>query len=330
MSTKSKKILQGVLIGIVLQILIIFAWYKIEITPEINQINSLVSFNENHIKELKEKDPEKFLFNDNYTDEQFNKDYKLFSDIYKVTYNKEKEDNWGKDYPKVLWGGVLNKYYSIMYLNKVYPEFSYDKLMDYQLLNTLKAISVKDENKRDALLLENSKFVKEKFRYTELIMLESTNSILFMDKYYYDEMVKLFNDKYGDDSIIKALMVKSTNIIPVLENVKKPSNNLDKQNKEDSDRDAITRKERDKINLKIGEAFLNNDKDKMKLYVKQMREYMNFLNGFNLPYYQELGRTSSYDYKKRVIALQVVLFKNGSDKDTEKLLHTVALSRYPY
>lgn len=328
--SKLKKILKAVLIGIVLPILIVFIWYKIEITPEVNQINSLVSFNENHIKELKEKDPEKFLFNDNYTDEQFNKDYKLFSDIYNTIYSKEKEDNWGKDYPKVLWGGVLNKYYGIMYLNKVYPEFSYDKLMDYQLLNTLKAISVKDENKRDALLLENSKFVKEKFRYTELIMLESTYSALFMDKYYYDEMVKLFNDKYGDDSIIKALMVKSTNIMPVLENVKKPSNNLDKQNKEDSEKDAITRKERDRLNLKIGEAFLNNDKDRMKLYVKQMREYMNFLNGFNLPYYQELGRTSSYDYKKRVIALQIVLFRNGSDKDIEKLLHTVTLSRYPY
>lgn len=328
--SKLKKILKGVLIGILLPILIVFIWYKIEITPEVNQINSLVSFNENHIKELKEKDPEKFLFNDNYTDAQFNKDYKLFSDIYNTIYSKEKEDNWGKDYPKVLWGGVLNKYYGIMYLNKVYPEFSYDKLMDYQLLNTLKAISVKDENKRDALLLENSKFVKEKFRYTELIMMESTYSALFMDKYYYDEMVKLFNDKYGDDSIIKALMVKSTNIMPVLENVKKPSNNLDKQNKEDSEKDAITRKERDRLNLKIGEAFLNNDKDKMKLYVKQMREYMNFLSGFNLPYYQELGRTSSYDYKKRVIALQIVLFRNGSDKDTEKLYHTVILSRYPY
>lgn len=85
--SKTKKIIKDLLLTFGMLFSILLAYYFIEIKPEVRKINSLISFNENYISDIK-KNPEK-LFENKYTDEDFEKDYQLFSEIYKFSYDKK-------------------------------------------------------------------------------------------------------------------------------------------------------------------------------------------------------------------------------------------------
>lgn len=316
--SKTKKIIKDLLLTFGILFSIILAYYFVEINPEVKKINSLISFNESYISDIK-KNPKK-LFEDKYTDEDFEKDYQLFSDIYKVSYNKQSEENLKEYYPSSLWTNVMFSFNSIIYLNKVYPDHSYDELLNVIVIIPKKALSIENVAERDKMIIDNQKFKKENFSYTDLMILNSMNSSLFSDKYYYNDVAKAFDNKYGNNSIIKEMMVKSVDL----------KNPLDDDYYSINDKEFIAIKESHALNIKIGEVFKNNDKEKLKIYFKQAHEYISFLKGFDFPFYQDLYKLNRYDFVKRNIALQIVLFENGGVKkeNMDEFNKILFLSRY--
>lgn len=316
--SKTKKIIKDLLLTFGILFLIISAYYLIEIKPEVRKINSLISFNENYISDIK-KNPEK-LFENKYTDEDFEKDYRLFSEIYKFSYDKKNEENLKEYYPSSLWTKVMFSFYSIIYLNKVYPDHSYDELLNVIVINPKKALSIENVAERNKIIFDNQKVKKENFSYTDLMILDSMNSSLFSDKYYYNDVVKAFDNKYGNNSIIKEIMVKSVDL----------KNPLYDDYYSVDDKNFIAIKESQALNIKIGEVFKNNDKEKLKIYFKQAHEYISFLKGFDFPFYQDLYKLNHYDFVKRNIALQIVLFENDAVKkeNMDEFNKILFLSRY--
>lgn len=314
--SKTRKIIKDLLLTFGILFSILLAYYLIEIKPEVRKINSLISFNDNYISDIK-KNPEK-LFENKYTDEDFEKDYQLFSEIYKFSYDKKNEENLKEYYPSSLWTKVMFNFYSIIYLNKVYPDHSYDELLNVIVIIPKKSLSIENVAERDKIIFDNQKVKKENFSYTDLMILDSMNSNLFSDKYYYNDVVKAFDNKYGNNSIIKEMMVKSVDL----------KNPLDDYSIDDKDFTAI--KESKELNIKIGEVFKNNDKEKLKIYFKQAHEYISFLKGFDFPFYQDLYKLNYYDFVKRNIALQIVLFENDAVKkeNMDEFNKILLLSRY--
>lgn len=315
--SKTKKIIKDLLLTFGMLFSILLAYYFIEIKPEVRKINSLISFNENYISDIK-KNPEK-LFENKYTDEDFEKDYQLFSEIYKFSYDKKNEENLKEYYPSSLWTKVIFNFYSIIYLNKVYPDHSYDELLNVIVIIPKKSLSIENVAERDKVIVDNKKFKRENFSYTDLMVLNSMNSSLFSDKYYYNDVVKAFDNKYGNNSIIKEMMVKSVDL-------KNPLDNDDSIN----DKNFTAIKESQALNIKIGEVFKNNDKEKLKIYFKQAHEYISFLKGFDFPFYQDLYKLNHYDFIKRNIALQIVLFETDAVKkeNMDEFNKILLLSRY--
>ena len=67
------------------------------------------------------------------------------------------------------------------------------------------------------------------------------------------------------------------------------------------------------MDLLIGNALLNNDKEKLNIYFKQIREYLRFLNGFDLPSYDKntIEINSSWEDIKKNIALNIMLVETS-------------------
>jgi len=315
---KINKVIKDFLLVFGLLFLILCTYYIIEIKPEVRKINSLISFNENYISDIK-KNPEK-LFENKYTDEDFERDYQLFSEIYKFSYDKKNEENLKEYYPSSLWTKVMFNFYSIIYLNKVYPSHSYDELLNVIVIIPKKSLSIENVEERDKIIVDNKKFKRENFSYTDFMVLDSMNSGLFSDKYYYNDVVKAFDNKYGNNSIIKEMMVKSADL----------KNPLDDDYYSIDDKDFTAIKESKALNIKIGEAFKNNNKEKLKIYFKQAHEYISFLKEFDFPFYQDLYKLNHYDFVKRNIALQIVLYENDAVKkeNMDEFNRILFLSRY--
>ena len=148
-----------------------------------------------------------------------------------------------------------------------------------------------------------------------MLILGARVGIVFPDRYFYDDLVSIFDKKYGADSIIKSLITKSQDIYPLLKNrTKKSENTLKKEEllKSEHDKKYNDRTtEKNNVDLMIGKAFLNNDQEKLKIYFKQVHEYIDFMSGFNIPYYNhDVKQFNEYDYAKKLIIIKIMYYKN--------------------
>lgn len=309
--------------GFIISLLIIFVLYKIEIVPEIEKTNLTIKKNENYISNLRNNNFDNFLFNDKYNKDDFEADFHLLNQIYLAKYDKNKEKVWVSQYPEILWKSVITEFNEIVYLHTKYPNFSYDTLVEKKILLVNKTLLLNDDKKIKQVLDDNRKFLQENFKKQDEIIVLSRNNALFMDRYFYDDLIKVFNKKYKNNSIIEGLIVKSSDMTESMKNNDKIAKNseeyiykllkkeyLDKQEKEEF---KVYSEKRKRVDLLIGNALLNNDKEKLNIYFKQIREYLRFLNGFDLPSYDKntIEINSSWEDIKKNIALNIMLVETS-------------------
>ena len=309
--------------GFIISLLIIFVLYKIEIVPEIEKTNLTIKKNENYISNLRNNNFDNFLFNDKYNKDDFEADFHLLNQIYFAKYDKNKEKIWGFKYPEILWKSVITEFNEIVYLHTKYPNFSYDTLVEKKILLVNKTLLLNDDKKIKQVLDDNRKFLQENFKKQDEIIVLSRNNALFMDRYFYGDLIKVFNKKYKNNSIIEGLIVKSSDMTESMKNNDKIAKNseeyiykllkkeyLDKQEKEEF---KVYSEKRKRVDLLIGNALLNNDKEKLNIYFKQIREYLRFLNGFDLPSYDKntIEINSSWEDIKKNIALNIMLVETS-------------------
>lgn len=309
--------------GFIISLLIIFVLYKIEIVPEIEKTNLTIKKNENYISNLRNNNFDNFLFNDKYNKDDFEADFHLLNQIYLAKYDKNKEKVWISQYPEILWKSVITEFNEIVYLHTKYPNFSYDTLVEKKILLVNKTLLLNDDKKIKQVLDDNRKFLQENFKKQDEIIVLSRNNALFMDRYFYGDLIKVFNKKYKNNSIIQGLIVKSSDMTESMKNNDKIAKNseeyiykllkkeyLDKQEKEEF---KVYSEKRKRVDLLIGNALLNNDKEKLNIYFKQIREYLRFLNGFDLPSYDKntIEINSSWEDIKKNIALNIMLVETS-------------------
>ena len=204
----------------------------------------------------------------------------------------------------------------MIYLKKYNPDMSYEELVERKIVIPNNAIDIKNEKERVEKIVNNANYNEDNIkRNKSLLILGTRAGIVFPDRYFYNDLVSVFNNKYGENSIIKSLITKSIDIYPLLKNRAESSKGMFKKedllyydhNKKYNERTI----EKNTVDLMIGKAFLNNDKEKLKIYFKQVHEFVDFMNDFNIPYYNlDIKNISRYDYLKKVMAIQVMYYKN--------------------
>lgn len=309
--------------GFIISLLIIFVLYKIEIVPEIEKTNLTIKKNENYISNLRNNNFDNFLFNDKYNKDDFEADFHLLNQIYLAKYDKNKEKVWVSQYPEILWKSVITEFNEIVYLHTKYPNFSYDTLVEKKILLVNKTLLLNDDKKIKQVLDDNRKFLQENFKKQDEIIVLSRNNALFMDRYFYDDLIKVFNKKYKNNSIIEGLIVKSSDMTESMKNNDKIAKNSEEYiykllkkeylNKQEKEEFKVYSEKRKRVDLLIGNALLNNDKEKLNIYFKQIREYLRFLNGFDLPSYDKntIEINSSWEDIKKNIALNIMLVETS-------------------
>lgn len=309
--------------GFIISLLIIFVLYKIEIVPEIEKTNLTIKKNENYISNLRNNNFDNFLFNDKYNKDDFEADFHLLNQIYLAKYDKNKEKVWVSQYPEILWKSVITEFNEIVYLHTKYPNFSYDTLVEKKILLVNKTLLLNEDKKIKQVLDDNRKFLQENFKKQDEIIVLSRNNALFMDRYFYDDLIKVFNKKYKNNSIIEGLIVKSSDMTESMKNNDKIAKNSEEYiykllkkeylNKQEKEEFKVYSEKRKRVDLLIGNALLNNDKEKLNIYFKQIREYLRFLNGFDLPSYDKntIEINSSWEDIKKNIALNIMLVETS-------------------
>lgn len=309
--------------GFIISLLIIFVLYKIEIVPEIEKTNLTIKKNENYISNLRNNNFDNFLFNDKYNKDDFEADFHLLNQIYLAKYDKNKEKVWVSQYPEILWKSVITEFNEIVYLHTKYPNFSYDTLVEKKILLVNKTLLLNDDKKIKQVLDDNRKFLQENLKKQDEIIVLSRNNALFMDRYFYDDLIKVFNKKYKNNSIIEGLIVKSSDMTESMKNNDKIAKNSEEYiykllkkeylNKQEKEEFKVYSEKRKRVDLLIGNALLNNDKEKLNIYFKQIREYLRFLNGFDLPSYDKntIEINSSWEDIKKNIALNIMLVETS-------------------
>lgn len=309
--------------GFIISLLIIFVLYKIEIVPEIEKTNLTIKKNENYISNLRNNNFDNFLFNDKYNKDDFEADFHLLNQIFLAKYDKNKEKVWVSQYPEILWKSVITEFNEIVYLHTKYPNFSYDTLVEKKILLVNKTLLLNDDKKIKQVLDDNRKFLQENFKKQDEIIVLSRNNALFMDRYFYDDLIKVFNKKYKNNSIIEGLIVKSSDMTESMKNNDKIAKNSEEYiykllkkeylNKQEKEEFKVYSEKRKRVDLLIGNALLNNDKEKLNIYFKQIREYLRFLNGFDLPSYDKntIEINSSWEDIKKNIALNIMLVETS-------------------
>ena len=85
MSIKIKGVTRYLLLSLGVPIITFFLWYNISLVPELNKANSIIEYNTKNINKL--KNDSNNLFNDSYSNKEFNQDLNTFKIIYNSYLN---------------------------------------------------------------------------------------------------------------------------------------------------------------------------------------------------------------------------------------------------
>lgn len=267
--SKINKIFRGSLFFIGLTIVSSLTFYTTVINPKVLSAEKIIQYNNQHIQSISpDKNYKEVLFSTPYTDNDFKDDLMLFTMVYdeaiKVPDQRfkiiENRDNF-LYFRTYMMMKMLNNNYSYSYYlgkNNVDKQ-ERDKVM------TLEELSL--QNKR----LQERK--EELLNVTGGREVEAVYSILGSFKMFnasYDSLEYAFKKEYGENSYLDSF-------------TRKPFVKIDGDESEDEKQYWNKRFIRDKeIRKNIIQAYENKDYDKLRLYFKQNREFLNYIVKFKI------------------------------------------------
>lgn len=267
--SKINKIFRGSLFFIGLTIVSSLTFYTTVINPKVLSAEKIIQYNNQHIQSISpDKNYKEVLFSTPYTDNDFKDDLMLFTMVYdeaiKIPDQRfkiiENRDNF-LYFRTYMMMKMLNNNYSYSYYlgkNNVDKQ-ERDKVM------TLEELSL--QNKR----LQERK--EELLNVTGGREVEAIYSILGSFKMFnasYDSLEYAFKKEYGENSYLDSF-------------TRKPFVKIDGDESEDEKQYWNKRFIRDKeIRKNIIQAYENKDYDKLRLYFKQNREFLNYIVKFKI------------------------------------------------
>ena len=107
---------------------------------------------------------------------------------------------------------------------------SYEELVERKIVIPNNAIDIKNEIERVEKIVNNANYNEDNIkRNKSLLILGARAGIVFPDRYFYNDLVSVFNNKYEENSIIKSLITKSQDIYPLLKNRAESSKDMFKK-----------------------------------------------------------------------------------------------------
>lgn len=268
--SKINKIFRGSLFFIGLTIVSSLTFYTTVINPKVLSAEKIIQYNNQHIQSISsDKNYKKVLFSTPYTDNDFKDDLMLFTMVYdeaikdpdqrfKIIENKGDNFRYFRTY--MMMKMINNNYSYSYYLNKTnIDKQERDKAM------TLEELSLQtkrlQEKKEEVLNLTGGREV------------EVTSSIFGIFKMFnasYNSLEYAFEKEYGENSYLDSF-------------TRKPFVKIDGEQSEGEkqywDKKFIRDKE---IRKNIIQAYENKDYDKLRLYFKQNREFLNYIVKFKI------------------------------------------------
>lgn len=267
--SKIGKIFRGSLFFISLTLISSLTFYTTVIEPKVLSAEKIIQYNNQHIQSISpDKNYKEVLFSTPYTDNDFKDDLMLFAMIYDEAIKDpdqkfriiESKDNFRYFRTYMMMKMLNNNYSYSYYLNKNnVNKQERDKVM------TLEKLSL--QTKR----LQKKK--KELLNVTGGREVEVIYSIFGSFKMFnasYDSLEYAFKKEYGENSYLDSF-------------TRKPFVEIDGHESEDEkqywDKRFIRNKE---IRKNIIQAYENKDYDKLRLYFKQNREFLNYIVKFKI------------------------------------------------
>lgn len=308
---KIAKVLISIALFSVITISTASLFYLTQVTPKINEITKTINKNKQYLSSIPDS-----IFNDAYSDKDFNEDMKLFDKIYKtlITGKNSKEMNEKKI--SFLFT-TLNR---ITYLNTIEPSVGYDRIYEGLLVIPNTLISGIDNENNKKLRDENYKFMYQKFGNKGNIPVLISNGLFPPANSYYNNIIKQFDFRYKNESYIKSFIVNGSEVFNV-DNVDDP--NVSKKDisfKEDFYTKQI--EERKSIQKDIEKAYINKDYKKLKMYFKQQREFFKYIARLNIgnnkfsPYYSLNSKDNNLiDMVQMGLIYKTLKTKDSNNKD---------------
>lgn len=315
--SKIAKILIGIALFSVITVSTASLFYSTQVSPKINEITKTINENKQYLSSIPDS-----IFNDVYSDKDFNDDIKLFDRIHKtLTIGKNSKEMNEKKISFLFI--TLNR---ITYLNMVEPTVSYDRIYEGLLVIPSTLISDVDNENNKKIRDENYKFMHEKFGNKGNIPALISNGLFPPTNSYYNDIIKEFNLRYKDESYIKAFMVNGSEAFNI-DNIGSP-NVSEKNMSFTKDIYAKQTEEMKSIQKDIEEAYINKDYKKLKMYFKQQREFFKYIAGLNIgnnklsPYYTLNSKENNLiDMVKMGLIYKTLKIKDATNKDAIENIH---------
>ncbi len=313
---KIAKVLISIALFSVITVSTASLFYLTQVTPKINEITKTINENKQYLSSIPDS-----IFNDAYSDKDFNEDMKLFDKIYKtlITGKNSKEMNEKKI--SFLFT-TINR---ITYLNIVEPTVGYNRIYEGLIVIPNTLISDVDNNKNKKLRDENYKFMHEKFGNKGDIPVLISNGLFLPTNIYYNNIIKEFDSRYKNKSYIKSFIVNGSEVFNI-DNVGNP--NVSKKYISSEDIYTKQTEEMKSIQKDIEEAYINKDYEKLKIYFKQQREFFKYISGLNIgnnkfsPYYTLNSKENNLiDMVKMGLIYKTLKAEDATNKDAIENIH---------
>lgn len=233
-------------------------FYQIALKDYVQSADATIQKNKDYVASFSASKNNTSLFSDNYTDEDFAQDLKLFSMLSdpstaNSTYNKNFKEITVKK-------NMLIRMRDIMMVSNL-TGYSYEKVYDlkFKPYNTLESLGEKEKKDVELKLQENKKMLSNITHSRENIMTLANFGVpVSFYKESYNNLSYLFKKEYGSESYIDSFMF-----------------NLNGEHEEQSKYD-------NQITNKIFTAFNNKDYETLRLFFKQNREFIQYFNGLDV------------------------------------------------
>lgn len=227
----------------------------------------IIEENKNIIKSIApDKDFNSVLFNEIYSNEQFEEDLKLF------LYIREQEIQSISKSPKFINkdGSIDKRYLSdmkifqkVLFLNIKNKNINAKKFYDYFEYNSN---------------YERRKEFPQRYKLLALLPLFSKDG-MGVGAFSYDNLKNAFDKKYGENSYIDYFVQKDKTKYKIEHGFLTDVVRIDE---DEEDEDGIDNKSFNQLGNEIEQLYKDKNTTKLKQIFKQNREFLNYLSSFNL------------------------------------------------
>lgn len=316
--SKIAKVLIGIALFSVITVSTASLFYSTQVSPKINEITKTINENKQYLSSIPDS-----IFNDVYSDKDFNDDIKLFDRIHKTLTTGKNSKEMNEKKISFLFT-TLNR---ITYLNIVEPTVGYNRIYEGLIVIPNTLISDIDNENNKKIRDENYKFMNEKFGNKGYIPVLIGNGLFPPTNSYYENIIKEFDLRYKNKSYIKSFIVNGSEVFNI-DNVEDSPNVSEKDMS--FTKDAYTKQieEMKLIQKDIEEAYINKDYEKLKMYFKQQREFFKYIAGLNIgsnkfsPYYNLNSKDNNLmDMVKMGLIYKTLKTKDATNKDAIENIH---------